>query len=40
MRNAGFSEIAILEIMQVTAYFNFVNRLACGLGIELEKSDQ
>ena len=37
LREAGFNDEAILDIVQVTAYFNFVNRLACGLGIELEK---
>jgi len=37
LRKAGFDDEAILDIAQVTAYFNFVNRLASGLGIELEK---
>lgn len=36
LRRAGFSDAAILDICQVTAYFNFVNRLADGLGVELE----
>ncbi len=36
LRAAGFSESAILDICQITAYFNFVNRLADGLGVELE----
>ena len=36
-RKAGFDDEAILDIVQVVAYFNFVNRLACGLGIEIEK---
>jgi len=33
---ADFSESAILDICQITGYFNFVNRLADGLGVELE----
>ncbi len=37
LRKVGFSDEAILDIAQITAYFNFVNRLACGLGIEIEK---
>ena len=37
LRKVGFSDEATLDIAQVTAYFNFVNRLACGLGIEIEK---
>ena len=33
---AGFSDAAILDICQVAAYYAFVNRLADGLGVELE----
>jgi len=36
LRDAGFDDGEILDIVQVISYFNFVNRLACGLGIELE----
>jgi uncharacterized peroxidase-related enzyme len=36
LRHAGFSDAAILDICQVTAYYAFVNRLADGLGVELE----
>jgi uncharacterized peroxidase-related enzyme len=36
LRRAGFSDAAILDICQVTAYYAFVNRLADGLGVELE----
>ena len=36
LRQAGFDDRAILDACQVVAYFNFVNRLALGLGIELE----
>ena len=36
LRQAGFSDAAILDINQVTAYYAFVNRLADGLGVELE----
>jgi len=36
LRDAGFAEPAILDICQVTAYFAFANRLADGLGVELE----
>jgi uncharacterized protein YciW len=36
LRGHGFSEGAILDICQVTAYYNYVNRLADGLGVELE----
>lgn len=36
LREAGFEDAAILDISQVTAYFAFVNRLADGLGVELE----
>lgn len=36
LRDTGFSDVAILDICQVTGYFAFVNRLADGLGVELE----
>ena len=36
LRSSGFSDEAILDICQVTGYFAFVNRLADGLGVELE----
>ena len=36
LRAKGFSDEAILDICQVTGYFAFVNRLADGLGVELE----
>ena len=34
---AGFLEESVLEINQVAAYFAYVNRIADGLGVELEK---
>ncbi len=36
LRNAGFDDRAIHDICTVTAYFAFVNRIAEGLGVELE----
>lgn len=36
LRRAGLSDAAILEVSQVVAYFNYVNRLVLGLGVELE----
>lgn len=36
LRAAGFGDIAIHDIAQVTALFNYYNRLADGLGIESE----
>jgi uncharacterized peroxidase-related enzyme len=36
LRQAGFSDSAILDINQVASYYAFVNRLADGLGVELE----
>ena len=36
LRDVGFSDQAILDINQVTAYYAFVNRLADGLGVEVE----
>jgi alkylhydroperoxidase family enzyme len=36
LRGAGFDDRAIHDICAVTAYFAFVNRIADGLGVELE----
>jgi len=36
LRQAGFSDRAILDVAQITAYFAFVTRLADGLGVSLE----
>ena len=36
LRAAGFGDRAILDLCQVTSYYNYVNRLADGLGVELE----
>jgi uncharacterized protein YciW len=36
LREAGLSDRAILDVNQVTGYYAFVNRLADGLGVELE----
>lgn len=37
LRAAGFGDRAVLDICQVASYYNYVNRLADGLGVELEK---
>lgn len=36
LRQAGFCDNGILDICQVAGYYAFVNRLADGLGVELE----
>ena len=36
LRSVGFSDTAILDICQVVSYYNYVNRLADGLGVQLE----
>jgi uncharacterized peroxidase-related enzyme len=38
LREAGFSDEAILNICQVAAYYAYVNRLVDGLGVELEEA--
>lgn len=37
LRREGLDDRAILDVVQVTAYYNFVNRTADGLGVELER---
>ena len=36
LRRVGFEDRDILDIVQVAAYYNYVNRIACGLNVELE----
>jgi len=36
LRAAGLSDRDIVDLNQVVAYFNYVNRVADGLGVELE----
>ena len=36
LREAGLGDDEILDVCQVTAYYGYVNRLAMGLGVELE----
>lgn len=37
LRSAGLSDSAIHDASTITAYFNFVNRIASGLGVNLEQ---
>ncbi len=37
LRAAGFGDRAVLDICQVASYYAYVNRLADGLGVELEE---
>ena len=36
LRKVGFKDQAILDINQIVAYYAYVNRIADGLGVELE----
>lgn len=36
LRKHGYSDRAIHDIVQVIAYFNYINRIADGLGVDLE----
>ena len=36
LRQHGLSDLAIHDIVQVAAYFNYINRIADGLGVDLE----
>jgi len=37
LRRVGFADPEILHIAMITSYFNFVNRLASGLGVSIEE---
>ena len=36
LRAGGFSDRDVVDANQVVSYFNYVNRVADGLGVELE----
>lgn len=36
LRGAGFDDVAIHDIVQITGFFSYYNRLADGLGIDPE----
>jgi alkylhydroperoxidase family enzyme len=38
LRTAGFKDADILDIALLTAYCNSYDRVAAGLGVEIEKS--
>ncbi len=37
MRSLGFDDHILHDIVQVVSYFNYVNRMADALGVELEE---
>jgi len=38
LRDVGFSDTDVLDINQIVGYYAYVNRLADGLGVELEET--
>ena len=36
LRAAGLSDTDVLQVAEVTAYYAYVNRIADGLGVEVE----
>ncbi|QXD13835.1 hypothetical protein GQ464_010165 [Rhodocaloribacter litoris] len=39
LREAGFSDRDILDINLIVSYFNFVNRIASGLGVDFSPEE-
>ncbi|HHH77745.1 MAG TPA: peroxidase [Thermoplasmatales archaeon] len=39
LRECGFSDRDILDINMIASYFNFVNRIALGLGVEFSSEE-
>lgn len=37
LRALGWSDLEIHDAAQVVAYFNYINRIADGLGVDLEE---
>ncbi len=38
LRNAGFDDIGVMDIVMVVSLFNFMNRVADGLGVQTEEN--
>ena len=36
LREVGFDDEAVVAVAMVASYFNFINRIADGLGVDLE----
>ena len=36
LRQVGLDDMAIHDLVQVVSYFNYINRIADGLGVDLE----
>jgi alkylhydroperoxidase family enzyme len=36
LNDKGLDDVAILDVVLVTSYFNFVNRMVLSLGVQLE----
>jgi alkylhydroperoxidase family enzyme len=39
LRHIGYKDEEILEINLIVSYFNFVNRIASGLGVEFTEEE-
>ncbi|MFZ3579552.1 hypothetical protein [Virgibacillus sp. DJP39] len=37
LKKLGCGDLEILDVCQITSYFNFVNRMAEGLGVKVEE---
>jgi alkylhydroperoxidase family enzyme len=37
LRDAGFDDVAILEAVNLIAYFNYINRVVSALGVQVEE---
>ena len=40
LRDAGWSDEAVHDAVQVISYFNYINRVADALGVEIETMDR
>ena len=38
LREVGLSDAGILDVCEVASFFNYINRMADGLGVDLEPS--
>jgi len=40
LRDAGWDDTAIHDAVQIVSYFNYINRVADGLGVEMDEGSR
>ena len=40
LRRTGLTDVQLSDAVQIISYFNYINRVADGLGVELEEFER